>query len=108
MENRRKTIVINKKFQHHYALLFVACTIILTLFVGVLYILVLLLLLRSHISFDKSLINLNFNIHRSIQVFDNDFVNGRYVCIINIASHNKFPFLERLTAIHLQSGNGRD
>ncbi len=30
MENRRKTIVINKKFQHHYALLFVACTVVLT------------------------------------------------------------------------------
>ena len=29
MENRRKTIVINKKFQHHYALLFVACTVVL-------------------------------------------------------------------------------
>ncbi len=30
MENRRKTIVINKKFQHHYALLFVASTVVLT------------------------------------------------------------------------------
>ena len=83
-------------------------TLILTLFVGVLYILVLLLLLRSHIGFDKSLVNLNFNINRSFEVFDNNFVNGRYVCIVYITSHNKFPFLERLTAIHLQSGNGRD
>ena len=30
MQNRRKTVVINKKFQPHYALMFVAATVVLT------------------------------------------------------------------------------
>ena len=30
MQNRRKTVVINKKFQHHYALVLVALTVLVT------------------------------------------------------------------------------
>ena len=40
MQNRRESIVVNKQFQHHYALLFVACTVVfsnLLIIIGALY-----------------------------------------------------------------------
>ncbi|MEP4147332.1 MAG: hypothetical protein ABJL54_08945 [Halioglobus sp.] len=81
MQNRRKTVVINKKFQHHYALLFVACTIFL----------VNLIIVLNVVWPDSDPINLTMGIASTIAVVEMALLVGVWFGTIRITHHIAGP-----------------